>query len=451
MSFDALGLCDALVQAVADKGYTVASQIQGEAIPAILNQRDVMAVAQTGTGKTAAFTLPVLQLLSAGESAQPHHVRALIITPTRELAAQVAKSVENYSGLLNIRSGAVFGGVRIEPQIRQLQQGVDVLVATPGRLIDLYNQQAISFEHLEILVLDEADRMLDLGFVEDIQHIQTLLPSKRQTLLFSATFSNDIQTFAKNMLNMPLIIAVTAVNSTVNTVAQTFHPVDKERKSEVLIHLIKKHQWQQALVFVRTKRSADSLVTQLESAGISAASIHANRTQHARTLALDGFKNASIRVLVATDIAARGIDVNQLNCVVNFDLPYVPEDYVHRIGRTGRAGYTGLAVSLFSEDETKQLLSIERFIGVQFKREFILGFTPKHKASSASALSKNTTSDNPNRKNESAKKQHDGKVSKGKSSNDYDDDLYGNFEANSQTAHRGQKQGASVAKRSRKK
>ncbi len=384
MSFDTLGLCDALLKTIAEQGYTTPSPIQIEAIPAVLSQRDVMAVANTGTGKTAGFTLPMVQLLSGGPNVQAHSlqaqaVRALVITPTRELAAQVAQSVQNYSRHMNIRSAAVFGGVRIEPQIAQLQAGLDVLVATPGRLIDLYNQQAINFDQLEILVLDEADRMLDLGFIDDIRDIQMLLPSKRQTLMFSATFSADIKSLTKGMLNDPLLIEVAGANSTVGTVKQKIHPVDQARKSELLIQLIKQHNWPQVLVFSRTKQGADRLVSQLENAGISAASIHANRTQHARTQVLAGFKSERIAVLVATDIASRGIDVNQLPCVINFDLPDLPEDYVHRIGRTGRAGSSGLAISLFSEDESKKLQAIERVIGVKFEHEIIPGFAPSEK------------------------------------------------------------------------
>jgi ATP-dependent RNA helicase RhlE len=376
MSFDTLGLCDELLKTIAEQGYTTPSPIQTEAIPVVLSKRDVMAVAQTGTGKTAGFTLPVLQLLSGGPSPQPKSIRALVITPTRELAAQVAESVKSYSSALNIRSAAVFGGVRIESQIAVLEEGADVLVATPGRLLDLYKQQAINFDQLEILVLDEADRMLDLGFIEDIEHIQTLLPAKRQTLMFSATFSKAIKSLAKGMLNDPQLIEVTAVNSTVDSVVQKIHPVDKELKSRVLIHLIKQNKWRQVLVFSRTKRGADSLVTELKSAGIPSESIHANRTQHARTHALEDFKTGAIVALVATDIASRGIDVDQLPCVVNFDLPYVPEDYVHRIGRTGRAGSSGLAVSLFCEEEFKQLQAVETLIGRKFERDVIAGFEP---------------------------------------------------------------------------
>ena len=409
MTFGSLGLCDKLLKAVAEQGYTTPSPIQSEAIPVILSHCDVMAVAHTGTGKTAGFTLPMVHLLSGGPSPQAKHVRALVITPTRELAAQVVDSVQNYSRHLNIRSSVVFGGVRIEPQIAELQEGLDVLVATPGRLIDLYNQQAINFDQLEILVLDEADRMLDLGFIDDIRHIQTLLPKKRQTLLFSATFSKAIKSLVNGMLNSPVLIEVTAVNSTVDTVKQLIHPVDKARKSELLIHLIKKNKWHQVLVFSRTKDGADRLVVQLKNAGINAESIHSNRSQHARTHALEDFKNGTIVALVATDIASRGIDVNQLPCVVNVDLPYVAEDYVHRIGRTGRAGSSGLAVSLFSEDESKQLLSIERLIGRQFQHDIISGFEPIEKAKVSTTSS--------------------------------DDDEYGNFEADAKPRRKGKSRG----------
>ena len=380
MSFASLCLCDALLKAVAEQGYTTPTAIQLEAIPAVLSQRDVMAAAHTGTGKTASFTLPMVQLLSGGASPQALHVRALVLTPTRELAAQVTESVQNYSRHMNIRSAAVFGGVRIEPQIAALQEGVDVLVATPGRLLDLYSQGAINFDQLEILVLDEADRMLDMGFIDDIRRIQMLLPDKRQTLMFSATFSTEVKLLSEGMFNNPLLIEVAAANSTAATIKQVIHPVDKDRKSELLIDLIKRNKWHQVLVFSRTKKGADSLVNELESAGISAASIHANRTQYARTHALEDFRSGKVVALVATDIAARGIDVSQLPCVVNYDLPYVAEDYVHRIGRTGRAGSSGLAVSLVSEDEYKQLKSIEEVIGFQFERKILRGFMPTEKA-----------------------------------------------------------------------
>ncbi len=380
MSFASLCLCDELLKAVVEQGYTTPTAIQLQAIPAVLSGRDVMAAAHTGTGKTASFTLPMVQLLSGGASPQALHVRALVITPTRELAAQVTESVQNYSRHMNMRSAAVFGGVRIEPQIAALQEGVDVLVATPGRLLDLYGQGAINFDQLEILVLDEADRMLDMGFIDDIRRIQMLLPDKRQTLMFSATFSEAVKSLAKGMFNNPLLIEVAAANSTAATIKQVIHPVDKARKSELLIDLIKRNKWHQVLVFSRTKKGADSLVSELESAGISAASIHANRTQYARTLALEDFRSGRVVALVATDIAARGLDVSQLPCVVNFDLPYVAEDYVHRIGRTGRAGTFGLAVSLVSEDEYKQLKSIEEVIGFKFERKILRGFMPTEKA-----------------------------------------------------------------------
>jgi ATP-dependent RNA helicase RhlE len=380
MSFSSLGLCNALLKSLEQQGYTSPSAIQSKAIPAVLSLRDVMAIANTGTGKTAGFALPILQLLSAKKSANHQHLRALVITPTRELASQVAQSIQTYAQCMDVVCGAVFGGVRIEPQKFMLQTGVDILIATPGRLLDLHQQGAINFKHLEILVLDEADHMLDLGFIDDISRIQKLLPSERQTLMFSATFSKQIKALAKGMLNNPVLLEVSSTNSSIDKIKQQLYWVDKERKSELLIHLIKQNNWQPALIFVRTKRGADSLVNQLESEGIVADSIHANRTQRARTLALEGFKNGRIKVLIATDIAARGIDISQLPYVINFDLPYVPQDYVHRIGRTGRAGSSGLAISLFSEDESAQLLSIERLIGRTFKRDIIIGFTPHKKA-----------------------------------------------------------------------
>lgn len=417
MSFGALGLCDELLKAIAEQGYATPSPIQAEAIPVVLSGRDVTAVAHTGTGKTAGFTLPLLQLLSAGSGAQPHTVRALVIAPTRELAAQVARSVEKYSCHMKLRSAVVFGGVRIEEQIAELHGGVDVLVATPGRLIDLYKRQAFNFDELEVLVLDEADRMLDLGFIDDIRFIQTLLPAKRQTLMFSATLSKEIKSLVEGMLNNPHLVEVTTANSIRHEIKQKIHPVDKARKSELLIHLLKANKWQQVLVFIRTKVGADDLALLLNKAGINAESIHSNRSQHARTNALEGFKSGDIAVLVATDIAARGIDISQLPYVVNYNLPYVPEDYVHRIGRTGRAGTSGLAVSLFSEDEAKQLKLIERITGGQFKRWVIPGFEPTEKpAAPASA-----------------------------------DDEYGNFEADTEPGGRSKKKGrgGKAAKRNR--
>jgi len=386
MAFSTLGLCDALLKTIEQQGYTAPSPIQTDAIPAVLSGRDVMALAHTGTGKTASFTLPLLQLLATGISAQPGHVRALVIAPTRELAAQVAQSVENYSANMNIRSTAAFGGVRIEPQIFALEYGADVLVATPGRLLDLHNKQALNFEHLEILVLDEADRMLDLGFIDDILRIQALLPNKRQTLMFSATFSKEIKMLAKSMLFNPVVLEMDDATRSLDNIKQQLHPVDKARKTDLLIHLLVQHKWPQALVFCRTKRGADEIVTKLESLGINADSIHANRTQRARTLALDGFKNGTISVLIATDIASRGIDISHLPCVINHDLPFVPQDYVHRIGRTGRANATGLAITLFSEDETEQLRAIEAVVGHTFAPEIVIGFVPTNITPTKSAI-----------------------------------------------------------------
>ncbi len=379
MQFSSLGLRDELLKAVTEQGYTTPSPIQREAIPAVLTGRDVMAAAQTGTGKTASFTLPMVQRLADGVKPKAKQVRALVLTPTRELAAQVGESVANYSRHLRIRSTVVFGGVKIGGQINKLQGGVDVLVATPGRLLDLYHQGAVKFDHLEVLVLDEADRMLDMGFIHDIRRIQKLLPHKRQTLMFSATFSKEIKALAKGMINNPLYVEVAAVNSTADTIKQLVHPVDKTRKREVLIHLIEEHDWHQVLVFIRTKHNANRLARQLDVAGIKASAIHGDKSQGARTRALENFKKGNIAVLVATDIAARGIDIDQLPYVVNFDLPQVPEDYVHRIGRTGRAGANGKAVSLVSADESKQLHDIERLIGRKLERKFVEGFRPNEK------------------------------------------------------------------------
>jgi ATP-dependent RNA helicase RhlE len=377
MAFSELGLGEILLHTLREQHYHCPTPIQIAAIPAILSERDVLAAAQTGSGKTAAFVLPILQLLLPGQRSSAKSVRALILAPTRELAAQVADSVQTYARHSSLRSTAVFGGVRIEPQIAQLQEGVDVLIATPGRLLDLYQQQAMQFAELEILVLDEADRMLDLGFVDDIRRIQSLLPTSHQTLLFSATYSDEIKILAKSLLRDPLVLEVSKNNSAVDTVEQTLYPVAKDRKPALLIHMLKRHKWPQALVFCATKHGADALVKQLEQAGFSAAAIHANRSQQARSEILGAFKQGSLAVLVATDLAARGIDVPQLPCVINVDLPYVAEDYVHRIGRTGRIGKPGLAISLYSDDQSKQLAAIERFIGRKFLHENIVGFAPK--------------------------------------------------------------------------
>ena len=378
MTFETLGLSEELLRAVRDTGYTSPTPIQAQAIPAILNGKDVMAAAQTGTGKTAGFTLPLLQLLNSKPPVKNNRARALVLTPTRELAAQVQDSVFTYGKHLKLRSAVVFGGVKINPQMMKLRRGVDVLVATPGRLLDLYQQNAIRFNDIEILVLDEADRMLDMGFIHDIKKIMALLPKQRQNLMFSATFSKDIRQLAKGIINNPVEIDVAPRNSTVETIAQKIHPVDKARKVELLSHLIRKGNWYQVLVFSRTKHGADKLVKRLSRDNIHAAAIHGNKSQPQRTKALDGFKKNKIQILVATDIAARGIDIDQLSHVVNFDLPNVPEDYIHRIGRTGRAGASGHAISLVSADEAKQLQDIERLIKCKIEREEIENFEPQH-------------------------------------------------------------------------
>nr|WP_242495058.1 DEAD/DEAH box helicase [Salinicola tamaricis] len=364
-----------MLKAVAEEGYDTPSPIQAQAIPAVLDGRDVMAAAQTGTGKTAGFTLPILQRLSEAQRPNGRPVRALILTPTRELAAQVGESVETYGKHLPLTSAVVFGGVKINPQIAKLKSGVDILVATPGRLLDLHQQKAVSFESLEVLVLDEADRMLDMGFIHDIRRILKVLPAKRQNLLFSATFSQEIRNLAKGIVNDPVEVSVTPRNTAAATVTQWVHPVDKSRKPALLSHLIETHQWQQVLVFTRTKHGANRLTKYLEGQGIEAAAIHGNKSQNARTKALADFKNGDVRALVATDIAARGLDIDQLPQVVNFELPNVPEDYVHRIGRTGRAGASGQAVSLVSLDE-KELAGIERLISQRLESQTVSGFEP---------------------------------------------------------------------------
>jgi ATP-dependent RNA helicase RhlE len=388
MTFDAFGLSQPLLQAVAEKGYTTPSAIQLEAIPAVLTGRDVMAAAQTGTGKTAGFTLPILQLLKDGKKAQANHARVLILTPTRELAAQIDESVKTYGRYLPLSSTVVFGGVKINPQMMKLRRGVDILVATPGRLLDLYQQNAVRFDDLEILVLDEADRMLDMGFIHDIRKIIAVLPKKRQNLMFSATFAAEIRTLTKGILHDPIEVTVNAANATADNVEQWVYPVDKSRKGALLRELVNKNDWQQVLVFSRTKHGANRLATTLEKSGINADAIHGNKTQGARTRALAGFKQGKIRVLVATDIAARGLDIEQLPQVVNFDLPNVAEDYVHRIGRTGRAGSSGKAYSLVSADEIKQLNGIEQLIQKHITREYVDGFEPDHEVPASGPLKK---------------------------------------------------------------
>ena len=374
MSFSSLGLSAPLLKAVEEQGYTIPSPIQAKAIPAVIEGQDVMAAAQTGTGKTAGFTLPILERLLAGDRVKPNQVRALILTPTRELAAQVHKNVEQYSRHTRLTSSVVFGGVKINPQMMKLRQGVDVLVATPGRLLDLYNQNAVRFSQLEVLVLDEADRMLDMGFIRDIRKILSFLPAKRQNLLFSATFSDDIRQLAKGLVNNPVEISVNPANQTATTVEQCIYPADQKKKAPMLLKLIEDNDWQQVLVFSKTKHGANRLSRFLEEKGVTAAAIHGNKSQGARTKALENFKTGEVRVLVATDIAARGIDIAQLPQVVNFDLPHVSEDYVHRIGRTGRAGATGKAISLVCVDEVHDLFSIERLIKQVLPRMELEGF-----------------------------------------------------------------------------
>ena len=376
MLFTELGLRRELQDAVSDTGYTTPTPIQAQSIPAVMQGQDVMAAAQTGTGKTAGFTLPILHRLSEGRRAQPNRCRALIVTPTRELAAQIQDNVTQYSKYLPLKSEVVFGGVKINPQMQKLRGGIDVLVATPGRLLDLHGQNAIRFDDIEVLVLDEADRMLDMGFIHDIRKIFRLLPAKRQNLLYSATFSAEIRELAKSMVNNPVEISVTPPNSTVERIEQKIFPCNKGQKTKLLIHLIQNRAWHQVLVFSRTKHGANKIATQLEKAGLPAAAIHGNKSQGARTRALANFKSGALQVLVATDIAARGIDIDKLPFVVNFDLPNVSEDYVHRIGRTGRAGAEGLAVSLVCDEEFKLLQDIERLIQLVLDREIVEGFAP---------------------------------------------------------------------------
>ena len=378
MSFTTLGLSAPILKAIAEQGYDSPTPIQAQAIPAIIAGKDVMGAAQTGTGKTAGFTLPILQRLSTGERARSNHVRVLVLTPTRELAAQVKESMATYGKHLALTCAVVFGGVKINPQMMKLRRGVDILVATPGRLLDLYGQNALKFGQLEVLVLDEADRMLDMGFLPDISKIIALLPNRRQNLMFSATFSNEIRKLARGMLNHPLEISVSPPNTTVEAVEQRVFAVDKSRKSALLTHLIQDGNWQQVLVFARTKKGVNKLTRQLETCGIKAMAIHGDKSQAVRTRTLKDFKSGKIPVLVATDVAARGLDIDQLPHVINFDLPIVAQDYVHRIGRTGRAGASGQAISLVSADEFKKLQAIENMLKGLLKREIIDGFEPEH-------------------------------------------------------------------------
>jgi ATP-dependent RNA helicase RhlE len=380
MPFLQLGLQAELLSAVAAQGYSRPTPIQAKAVPVILEGRDVLAGAQTGTGKTAAFTLPMLQLLGgrprplAGRGKAP---RALVLTPTRELAAQVKESVHTYGAHLPLRTTVVFGGVGINPQKEALRRGVDILVATPGRLLDHAGQGTVDLSAIEILVLDEADRMLDMGFIHDIRRVLALLPKRRQNLLFSATYSDDIKHLADRLLDSPVAIEVARRNTAAENVTQHAYRVDKEAKRDLLIHLIDAGRWHQVLVFTRTKHGANRLAEQLNRAGIQAAAIHGNKSQSARTRALSGFKDGSIPVLVATDIAARGLDIDRLPHVVNYELPNVPEDYVHRIGRTGRAGEEGAALSLVGRDEVKLLRDIQRVLKRDIPLLPVPSFVPK--------------------------------------------------------------------------
>jgi ATP-dependent RNA helicase RhlE len=377
MSFDSLGLSAELLRAISQQGYSQPTPIQTQAIPVILEGRDILAGAQTGTGKTAGFTLPMLQRLQQNQNNNVRRaVRALVLTPTRELAAQVGDSVKNYSRFLPLKSSVVFGGVSINPQIDKLRKGLDILVATPGRLLDHVNQRTVDLSQVEILVLDEADRMLDMGFIRDIRKILALLPRQRQNLLFSATFSSDIKQLANTLLNAPVLIEVARHNAAAERVNQLVHPVDRNRKRELLSFMIGSQNWNQVLVFTRTKNGANRLAQQLDRDGISSAAIHGDKSQGARTRALADFKRNKVRVLVATDIAARGLDINQLPHVVNFELPNIPEDYVHRIGRTGRAGNEGEARSLVCVDEHKHLKDIERLLKRAIPKDIIPGYEP---------------------------------------------------------------------------
>ena len=387
MSFNKLGLSPALLKAIQGQGYTKPSEIQKEAIPEILKGNDILAGAQTGTGKTAAFALPLLHMLQNAESKR-RRVRVLVLVPTRELASQVGESFRDYGSNLRFKTSTLYGGVSINTQIDKIKKGVDIVVATPGRLLDHLNQKTLNLSELETFVLDEADRMLDMGFIRDIKKILKYLPKKKQNLLFSATFPNEIKSLADSLLNSPKRIQVKSNNSTADKVKQVIYPVDKSRKRELLVHCIKEENWFQVLVFSRTKHGANKLTQQLNKEGIEADALHGNKSQAQRTRALKDFKDLKTQVLVATDIAARGIDISLLPHVVNFDLPYVPEDYIHRIGRTARAGQEGEAISLVSADEHKLLFDIEKLLKSSIPRETITGFEPIQNLSTDAPKSK---------------------------------------------------------------
>lgn len=376
MSFESLGLSKALLKAIQEKGYTTPSPIQEKAIPHILEGKDVLASAQTGTGKTAGFTLPILQFLSETKHPKYRPLRALVLTPTRELAAQVYDNVREYSKYVNIKSAVVFGGVKPASQIAILKKGVDILVATPGRLLDLHDRKAVSFKRIDVLILDEADRMLDMGFARDLNKLISFMPAKRQNLLFSATFSKEIKKLAEGILRNPVEVETAPKNSTAKKVSHQVYKIDKKRKTEFTIQLIKDNNWSQVLIFTRTKHGANRLTEKLVKSKISAAAIHGNKSQGARTKALKNFKENSIKVLVATDIAARGLDIPLLPHVINYELPNVPEDYVHRIGRTGRAGAEGEAISFVCSEETEYQKEIEKLLGEKLKSSVVKGYEP---------------------------------------------------------------------------
>ena len=389
MSFKSLGLTDAILKAVEKKGYDTPSPIQEKAIPRVLEGKDVLASAQTGTGKTAGFTLPMLQVLTKVSPKGKRKIRALVLTPTRELAAQVHDNVKEYSEFIDIKSTVIFGGVNQNPQVRTIRQGIDILVATPGRLLDLIQQGVISLKEVEILVLDEADRMLDMGFLHDIKKLLAMMPTKKQSLLFSATFSKEIKKLAGGFLKNPVLVEAEPENSTAEKVDQRVIKVDQGRKNELVIKLIKEGNWKQVLIFTRTKHGANRLTEKLVKSRVSAAAIHGNKSQGARTKALAGFKDGSIRVMVATDIAARGLDIPLLPHVINFELPNIAEDYVHRIGRTGRAGASGEALSLVSIDEMDYLKDIEKLLGEKINFEILEGFEPVDKFTGKPASKQN--------------------------------------------------------------
>ena len=403
MSFQSLALASPILRVLTEQGYASPTPVQLQSIPVILAGKDVLAGAQTGTGKTAAFTLPLLQqMLNAPKVVAANQVRVLVLTPTRELAQQVYDNVRKYSQYLNLRSAVFYGGVSIRPQYDEVALGLDILVATPGRLIDHLHQKTVDLSALDVLVLDEADRMLDMGFIVDIKRIMAKLPEKRQTLLFSATYSNEIKQLADELLNSPQLIEVAATNATAERVEQLAYLVDRHRKRELLSHVIGKNNWPQVLVFVRTKHGADRLAKQLAKDGLKCAAIHGDKSQGARRRAIADFKSAKLQVLIATEVAARGLDIQGLDYVVNFNLPYLPEDYVHRIGRTGRAGATGNAISFVSREEEQTLERIQKLIGSTVKRIVTPGFEVSNRESLLKSISRKVLSGRSNKASETS-------------------------------------------------